>query len=399
MTAPRTIAGALRAGLGPLVQIHARTIMAGVGARVFAVMVLVEAVFLAERFPIVFRAVFKNHADLADTTLIFLGNTTQVFDLALAIAILLAVYWTVLRMRENRELLVLFAAGSGPYQLLAVIFLIAVAGQIGSLVVSGVLDPAARFSERRILFDAEFRALRNGINTGQFYTFPSRVAFAPARTAAGPERTRNLFLYENIDAAKFRVITADRAVLDGPDAQGILKVRLGGFTSQMFSRGRQPAPTRNEATSGVHLSAIDVTREFRADELLRLDPRGSVGEEMTIFEQLHAPPDAGKRHLADMRLLGERAARSLLCLLAPLLALAAVRFTFRGTDYLILPAACMVLMALNMMSGWMVKLIAPTEPLVAFGVPAAITTALIAVLLAEIIREQGLLARPQLARP
>src|SRR5580704_16468650 len=98
-------------------KLYARTFFDSVMLQALAVMGLVEAIFLAERFPMVFRDVLKNNADLLDTSLIFAFTGTQIFDLALAIAILMAVYWTTLRMRESRELLVLFTAGIGPYQL------------------------------------------------------------------------------------------------------------------------------------------------------------------------------------------------------------------------------------------------------------------------------------------
>lgn len=407
---PRTPDGSLGAAMRAVLGVHARTLLTGVATRVFVIMLLVEAVFIAERFPIVFREVFKNHADLFDATLILLCNTTQVFDLALAIAILLAVYWTLLQMRESRELLVLFAAGTGPYQLLAVALLIAVAGQVASLTVSGVLDPATRYAERRILFDAEFRALRNGINTGEFYTFPKRVAFAPARVRpqnSARDATRSLFVFDESSAGKFRVITADRAFLDGPDEAGTIRLKLGGFTSHTFASEPKPEPALPAKPPGAakrgsltQLSAVDVTQAMAADQLVTLPPRGDVAEELTIFEQVGASAKlASPRLRADMRLLGERFSRGLLCLLAPLMALAAVCLTFRGSNYFVLPLACLALMALNLMSGSLIKLIAPTQPLGALGAPVAVSAILAALLLAQIVREQGRLAQPQLARP
>ena len=63
--------------------------------------------------------------DLFGLSLILMYSSTEMFDLALAIAILMAVYATLLRMRENREMLVLFASGLGPYQLSALILVVA----------------------------------------------------------------------------------------------------------------------------------------------------------------------------------------------------------------------------------------------------------------------------------
>src|ERR1700675_658040 len=136
-------------------NLYARSFFGSVMLQALAVMGLVEAIFLAERFPMVFRDVLKNNADLLDTSLIFVGTSTQIFDLALAIAILMAVYWTTLRMRENRELLVLSTAGTGPYQLTGFTLAVASAALLASLVVSGVIDPMSRYVQRVILFDAE----------------------------------------------------------------------------------------------------------------------------------------------------------------------------------------------------------------------------------------------------
>jgi len=413
-SAPRSLRAGLRTLTGPFAQLSSRSFFAGVALLVLVIMVLVEAVFLAERFPMVFRSVFENNADPFDTALLFLLNSTQVFDLALAIAVLMAVYWTALRMRENRELLVLFAGGAGPWRLILLALAVAVLAQLGSLTVSGLLDPMALYAQRAVLFNAEFRALRKGINTGQFYKFPGRVAYAPAkvRGVPGANRTRGLFVYEQLNPGKFRVITADRAHLDGPDPFGRVTLSLGGFTSHTFADptvpgGLQAAPPpctdcRQESgsRSRVTLSARDVTQEMNTDQLLAFLPRGSVGEEVTLFEQFREKAaQMTERHREDMRLLGERLARSFLCLLAPLMALVSVCLTSRFTNYFALPLACMGLMSLNVASEWFIKAVAPTDPLTAFGAPALFTAVFAALLLIEIVRDQGRLARPQLARP
>jgi lipopolysaccharide export LptBFGC system permease protein LptF len=410
----------LRTAHIPFARLYARDLFSSVALQVLTVMALVEAIFLAERFPMVFRDVLKNHADPLDTALIFLCTSTQIFDLALAIAILMAVYWTTLRMRENRELLVLFGAGTGPYQLIALTLVIAITAQVASLTISGVIDPASRYAQREILFNAAFRALKSGINTGQFYHFPDRVAYAPAQSAAGRDRantgqSKQLFIYEQVKPDTFRVITADRARLDGPDSSGKILLRLASVTSRTFSVAQPSpgaAPAQNDAptctgcpwqpkgVSHMTLSAPDVTQEMTINELLTFLPRGSKVEELTIFKQLGARTDlTSPTHLEEMRVLGERLARSFLCLLAPFIALASVCLTSRATNYFVLPLAGMALMSLNVTSEWLIRTIAPSDQLEALAAPAALTAVFVALLLAEIIREQGKLVRPQLARP
>jgi lipopolysaccharide export LptBFGC system permease protein LptF len=404
---PRTLVGLIRRFTGPFTQLYARRFFSGVALLVLTVMVLFEAVFVAERFPMVFRAVYQNHADPRDMGFLLLCNSTQVVDLALAIAILVGTYWTVLRLRENRELLVLVAAGTGPVQLIGLAVGVAVVAMFASLYVSSVLDPAARFAEREVLFQAEFRGLKTGINTGQFYDFPGRVAFAPARRSSGgmiaANQTRGLFVFEELTDSKFRVVTADHASLEGPDSLGRLLLKLGGFTSQTFDPAGKSCKDCGGTTTGLSQMATlagDITQTMKTEQLLSFEPRGASAGELTIFDQFAANEySSDARHREDMRLLGERLARSFLCLLAPLIALACVCLTNRVTNYFALPLACMVLMSLNVTSEWLIRVIVPLDPWGALRTPALLTLIMAALLLAEIFREQGKLAQPQLGRP
>jgi len=301
---------------------------------------------------------------------------------------------------------VLVAAGTGPIQLIGLALTVAAAALAVSLTVSGVLDPAARFAEREVLFQAEFHGLRTGINTGQFYDFPGRVAFAPARhtgnlTAAN--QTRGLFVFEDAKDGRFRVITADHASVEGPDVSGHVIVKLGGFASQTFDPADRPCAGCAGTATGLSQTAVlagDVTQAMNADQLLSFDPRGATSDEMTIFEQAAANYYATDgRHRDDMRLLGERLARSFLCLLAPLIALAAICMTNRRTNYFALPIACLGLMSLNITSEWLIHVIVPLDPWGALRAPALVMGVIGAALLAEIFYAQGRLAQPALGRP
>jgi hypothetical protein len=113
------------------------------------VIFLIEAIFLAEHFTWVFRDAVRHEADLAGIALVLICTSTEIFDLALAVAILMALSH-LLRMRENRELLVLFGSGwalsigrADP--------IVALAGHDRHLG-SGVADPLSRYAQRSILF-------------------------------------------------------------------------------------------------------------------------------------------------------------------------------------------------------------------------------------------------------
>src|SRR5690349_20900236 len=220
-----TTLGGLRVTLSNFLRgDYARGFFTGLAIRALAVIILIEAIFLAEHFTWVFRDAVRHEADLTGIALVLLCTSTEIFDLALAVAILMASYMILLRMRENRELLVLFASGLGPYQLGVLVVIVALAGQVISTIGSGLADPMSRYAQRSILFSSELRSLKKGVAKNEFYYFPSYVAYAmdhvvdgaappraegevPVIDASGPApetsapakgRDRTLFVYQQI---------------------------------------------------------------------------------------------------------------------------------------------------------------------------------------------------------
>lgn len=414
-------------------QQYARGFFSGVLLQTFAVVALIEAIFLAERFTIVFRDAAAKDANLLDIFLLLGCTSPEIFDLALSVAVLIAVYSTVLRMRENRELLALFAAGSGPFHLTVLALAIAVGSQLVSLSVSGLLDPASRYAQRVLLLDAEMRALKTGISRGQFYFFPNYVAFAPEQNASdqglftpnesylvaghaivphkrvAKRNNRRLFLYEQAGPTTSRIITADRARLEGPDSVGNVTLHLNGFTQHMFNDRETPtlAPVKpacrdcpdTQGIPQVAMSVHDMTQVMRVSQLLPFPPRGTDPKEQTFVEQIFQRAVPGSSdYQAEMEELGDRMARSLLCLLAPLIALLAVSRTSRLTSYIALPLACMALMAFNIAGEWSITALAPTNPAQAIMLPVLVTLASAGVFIALIAANQSALVRPGFAR-
>ena len=372
---------------------YARGFLRSVGGQALAVIILIEAIFLAEHFTWVFKDAVRHEADLFGISLILLFTSTEIFDLALAIAILMAAYATLLKMRENREMLVLFASGLGPYQLSALILIVALAGQVVSMLGSGVADPLSRYTQRSILFSSELRSLKKGVATGEFYFFPSYVAYAmdhvtdgaPPPLAPGevpvidaskppaPKRDRTLFVYQQIAPQASRVVTAAQARLDGPDRSGRIILNLNDFTSHTFNdpnpmatadgkplTGKIPCPTCElKDIPRVNMKVRDMSQLMMVDQLLPFNSRGTNTAEQLIFEQLFVPAETQEGRGAQMRLLGERFSRSLLAFLAPLFALVAVAFTSRLTSWLALPLGCLALMSVNMVAQWVINSIGP----------------------------------------
>ncbi len=411
----------------------ARGFFRKVGSQALAVIILIEAIFLAEHFTWVFRDAVRHEADLSGIALVLACTSTEIFDLALAIAILMAAYTALLRMRENRELLVLFASGLGPYQLGALVLIVALAGQVISTVGSGIADPMSRYAQRYILFSSELRSLKKGVAKNEFYYFPSYVAYAMDHVAGGapppgqvrvidasnpkPRPDRTLFVYQQIGPHTSRVVTAAQARLDGPDRSGKIVLNLNDFTSHTFAdanpmAGESGAPVKcancKDALKAaeplkdgppISMKVRDMSQLMMVDQLLPFTARGSNTAEQTVFEQLFVPDYETKdSRAAQMRLLAERFSRSLLSFLAPLIALLGVGLTNRLTNWFALPLSCLVLMSVNLFCEWVITTGAPVSVAGAL-LPVLLLYGAVAVIVFNlIVWRHNDVVRPQLGR-
>ncbi len=433
-----TPATGLRATLAGFVRgDYARGFFLRVAGQAFAVILLIEAIFLAEHFTWVFKDAVRHEADLFGISLILLCTSTEIFDLALAIAILMAAYLTLLRMRENREMLVLFASGLGPWQLSSLILVVALAGQLVSTVGSGLVDPMSRYAQRSILFSSELRSLKKGVAKGEFYYFPSYVAYAmdhvtgaaPPPTAPGdvsvidarptsnplPGKDRTLFVYQQIAPHTSRVVTAAQARMDGPDRKGRIVLNLNDFTSHTFADAHPmpsagDAPTHTDAIKNaagledlkiprVNMKVRDMSQLMMVDQLLPFSDRGSNTDEQTLYDQLFVPDHhTVDSRAAQMKLLAERFSRSLLSFLAPLVALLGVAFTTRLTNWFALPLSCLALMSVNLGVEALINAVAPVSVAGAL-LPVFLLYAAVAwLVLTVMVWRHNDFVRPQLGR-
>ena len=413
---------------------YARGFFVRIASQAAAVIILIEAIFLAEHFTWVFRDAVRHEADLSGIGLILAFTSTEIFDLALAVAILMAGYLTLLRMRESRELLVLFGSGLGPYQLGALIAILSLVGLLIGLVGSGVADPLSRYAQRSILFSSELRSLKKGVAKNEFYYFPSYVAYAmdhveggapPPRApgavpvidaSAKPVHDRTLFVYQQTGANTSRVVTAAQARLDGPDRSGRIVLNLNDFTSHTFD-DPHPAPTDDGQARPVpcknctqilkegapaelppiSMKVRDMSQLMMVDQLLPFTARSSNVAEQTIFEQLFAP-DTGANRADQMKLLAERFSRSLLSFLAPLMALLGVAMTNRLTNWFALPLTCLMLMAVNLLCEWVITSSAPLSVAGAVLPPLLLYGGIAYAVFTLIVWRHNDFVRPQLAR-
>jgi lipopolysaccharide export LptBFGC system permease protein LptF len=392
-------------------QLYARRMLARILLQLFLLLLLIEGIFLGERLTGILDSALQRSARVFDILALLTFTAPEVSDLALPLALLIAVYSTSLRCREDREFLVLAGAGIGAHQVIRMVVLIGVTAQLFSLLLSGIIEPYARFGYREVLFAAEYRALRGGITPGEFYFFGNTVVFAGSQATDTAER--RVFIYQP-RVGSDRVVVADRAKLEGPDNQGMMTLHLRDLTVNDFANppaaepstgaaAAQAAPCPNCASPrGEPIRKLRIgtyAREMTIRDLFHFDLRGTIASaEWTSLELLgfgSAPAAADSSHANEF---GRRLSRSILCLIAPLLALVALTFTTARTQAFAMPFACAVLLSLDLAVSAVVKLLSPLGLTWALVPPLAVAVAGLVALSHYTTQRQHGIVRPALGR-
>lgn len=372
--------------------------------QVLAVLVLIEAVFLAESLTGLLEQVLRIGGSLPLVAYALVLTTPEIFDFALPLALLIGIYVALYAAREDREIVVLSAAGVSWSFIPRLAVAMGIAGAIASLVVAGYVNPAMSFAKRTLLFELRasfiFDAIsdpgrEDAIQTIRGQTF---ISLASEREDG---IFRRLFVHQPDEAGGWRVTQADGWTLDGPDESGKYSLGLGRVVAYDFARddhiasegilseGRGPNLRHLPETLLPEIPALplvkvkQVSLPVRLDNILQMIPRRLVAAEWTfsdvigIGEEPEAPLERIRRKA------GEIVARALLCLFAPLFALAAL-IAARGAAgrFFALPGACAALLALDTMSRAALGQIAEDGLSGLFGVSFVMTSLLGALLLA-----------------
>lgn len=316
--------------------------MRDVTVQVALVLLLIESIFVAEQLISgLLEEVLKVRASLGQTLAMMAAMLPQVFELALPTAILIAVYRVSLGLREDREFLMLSSLGIPPHGLIRLVIRIGVLAQVAALLVGGFVDPLSRYAFRLVMFSAQYSALMGGTVTAS-RLIETRVGTVLVTPRSDGAPTPRLFVRQVNPDGSERVVVANRTRLVGPDAGGRVSLHLYDFAVDEFASpaadGRSARPRVAPISS---LSGRSTEQSLVIDDIVPFDPRGRNTAELTTAE-LIASSGADASHRLE---LGKRLGRSLLCLLAPLIALAALSFTTRGNQAFVLPLACAGLMA------------------------------------------------------
>ena len=198
-----------------LPRTYLRLFIGRIVAQLALALLLVEAVFIAEKLNEIVLTVIDQRAPIVDIPLLVMLRMPDVFDLALPIAAFLACFRVAFLARENREFLVFAGVGVSVQRLVLIAWLIGAAAFLVSLTVSGLLAPAAHFAQRYLLFDARFAALEGAGPAGTFLGLGDYMVFAPAASERQPMPP--LYIHQRVTGTDDtdRMIIADSGRLEG----------------------------------------------------------------------------------------------------------------------------------------------------------------------------------------
>jgi lipopolysaccharide export system permease protein len=323
---------------------QARRVVRDVVVQVALVLLLIESIFVAEQLISgLLEEVLKIRASLGKTLAMMVAMLPQVFELALPTAILISVYRVALGLREDREFLMLSSLGIPPHGLIRLVVRIGIIAQVAALVVGGFIDPLSRYAFRLVMFSAQYSALMGGTITSSrlIETRVGTVSVTPRRDGVPKP---HLFVRQwNPDGTE-RIVVANGTQLVGPDTNGRVALHLYDFAVDDFARIPSATAAATNRPTIAPISSLRGTATEQTlviDDIVPFDPRGRSTTELMLSElAMTAPVD--ESHRLE---LGKRLGRSLLCLLAPLIALLALSFTTRFNQAFVLPVACAGLMA------------------------------------------------------
>lgn len=316
-------------------------------------LLLIEAIFLAESFTTLMAIVVSNGGSVWDVFLLLALKSPEVVDFALPIAILIGLYFAITSARDDNELMVCAASGVSWLNIPRFALGVGLLGFVTSILFAGYITPSAKYGLRlavhyletkRVVDEITNPAPRNSILEVKGRTV---IASPPLddESARG-----NLFIFQERPDNGWQASQAQDWDIIGPEDDESYAVSLKRFRDYS---GRSGGNAQDSETLGFQLDAArlnisNLSLDFRIEELVEAIDQGRRSHERVIYPLLGAniaqhALDNRPRELS--RRVGEVLGRALICLFAAgaAVAVAAWNATKLG-KYLALPCGVVVVM-------------------------------------------------------
>ncbi len=338
---------------GPLTRLLARRTV----RTVLGLLLLVEAIFIAESFSTIMERTIRNGGTAWDLSRLMLFKMPEVVDFALPLALMLGLYFAISGARDDNELVICATSGVPWTRIPAFAMVVGTLGLCLSLIFSGILTPLSTFAMRLSLVDLQSRLVLQQLREpGQRTIVRSHDGQTVIATPSRDPRAErgNLFLYKPEPDGGWRVKQADDWSATGPDERGNYAIRMRTFRESSGSAEDTEAPRRGAGTvrqvlNGVSVTVSSLTMDVQRDDLIRVADRVRRRNELLIFDLAgRAIRSSGDVPDQTARRFGEMLARALLCPIAALLAVATAAWSATRTGkYVVLPGAILLVLAFD----------------------------------------------------
>ncbi len=327
-------------------------------ARLGLLLLLVVAIFMAESFTNLLEQALRYDGGSVDVVWLMLLKSPEIVDLALALGVLIAVYFAVYAARSRGELIILATTGVRWTRVLGFALAVGIIGAGLSVGVAGYVIPKAKYAERiaGAKLQSEFVikqiTLPGPRNTRQTILDTTFIASPP--TAENQQRGQ-LFVYQPGASDTWRIGQSQDWSVEGPDENDEHQVvlhSLQAYSGSFSSNAPKPVSVFKVTNAAMNFRLSDVTRK---PDLKR-----------RTKERLLTASSAEPTRFAAV------AARALLVPTAALLALAAILAGSTGlTRFLSLPGAVVLLLFYDVLGRTLIVDAVQTMPLLLL-IPLAI---------------------------
>jgi lipopolysaccharide export LptBFGC system permease protein LptF len=259
-------------------------------------MLLAEGIYLSQRFTSLLNAVIDQGASLIKIVPLLSWTAPELY-LALPLVVLVSLYWSSLRSREQLEFVALASGGQSIAPLIRCATSLGILSLTLNLVLSGAINPYAKFWFRRDQEILRYDALRGGHTIGHFITFPNYTVYIFPQTQTDSEK-QPVFIKQIVDNNNYRIINANRVDLIGGNQDEQITVRILGVTANEFPNLNEAwAANQTEQKSDISGVRCDgcpagvrslrtpvVTESFDVRGLVHFEPRGATTDEWTTSE-------------------------------------------------------------------------------------------------------------------
>ncbi|TKZ17372.1 LptF/LptG family permease [Shimia litoralis] len=342
---------------GPIVALLGTPIL----ARLLLLLGLVVAIFLADSFTSLLEGIMRYGGDPKHLALLLMLKSPEIVDMALAIGMLIAVYFALLEARNSGELIILATAGVRWSRIVGFVLLVGVLGGVVSFATAGYVLPKARFAQRIVL--AELRkdyvldtVTRSGPRRDQHSIKGTSFIATPPKDDS--QERGQLFIFQPQPDGSWRAGQSRNWHIVGPDDTGTHRIRLKALKA--YESPARAADGKFRPISAFQVSDADF--EFRLDDIAPPpDQRRSKAEQI-----LDLAPENEKRMASVL-------ARAQLVPAAALLAVIAVLTSGAGImRYLTLPIAAITVMVYDVLGRAILMDLIGTAPPVLLGGSAVV---------------------------